>query len=80
MYECAKKVIARNGCSDKITLVNKHSTEVVVGVDIPEKCNILVTEVFDTELIGEGAIRTYNHARENIMLVRKFFYVAMATD
>ena len=31
------------------------------------KANILVTEVFDTELIGEGAISTFNHAHENLL-------------
>lgn len=37
------------------------------GKDIEQKANILVTEVFDTELIGEGAVKTYNHAHENLM-------------
>lgn len=32
-----------------------------------EKCNILVTELFDTELIGEGALKSYQHAHENFM-------------
>ena len=32
------------------------------GLDMERRANILVTEVFDTELIGEGAISTYNHA------------------
>jgi len=70
MLECAKKVIKRNGFSDSdIKLIPKRSTELVVGVDLPARCNILVTEVFDTELIGEGAVRTYNHAREELMEV-----------
>lgn len=32
-----------------------------------EKANILVTELFDTELIGEGALIAYQHAHENLM-------------
>lgn len=65
----ARKVIEENGFKDKIKVVNKHSTlvEVGLGKDMDEKANILVAEVFDTELIGEGAIRTYNHALENLM-------------
>lgn len=35
-----------------------------------EKANILVTEVFDTELIGEGAIGTFNHAHKYLLEVR----------
>ena len=32
-----------------------------------ERANILVTEVFDTELIGEGAISTFNHAHDYLL-------------
>lgn len=65
----AKKIIETNGFKDKIKIVNKHSTLIRIGPDgdIEQKANILVTEVFDTELIGEGAIKTYNHAHEHLM-------------
>ena len=36
-----------------------------------QKANILVTEVFDTELIGEGALGTYSHALKNLLEVSK---------
>ena len=32
-----------------------------------ERANVLVTEVFDTELIGEGAISTFSHALEHLL-------------
>lgn len=56
----ARKIIRENGFEKKIKIVNKHSTDVSVGPgkDIEQKANILVTEVFDTELIGEGAVKT----------------------
>lgn len=65
----ARKIIRKNGFKDKIKIVNKHSTEVSVGQgkDMEQKANILVTEVFDTELIGEGAIKTYNHAHQQLV-------------
>ena len=37
------------------------------GLDMEEKANILVTEIFDTELIGEGAISVFNHAHEKLL-------------
>lgn len=37
--------------------------------DIPRRANILVTEVFDTELIGEGAIGTFSHAYKELLEV-----------
>jgi protein arginine N-methyltransferase 7 len=35
--------------------------------DLSEKANILVTEVFDTELIGEGALGTFQHAHDKLL-------------
>lgn len=65
----ARKIIDRNGFKDRIKIINKHSTEVKVGpgCDMEQKANILVAEVLDTELIGEGAIKTYNHAHQNLV-------------
>jgi len=37
--------------------------------DMPKRANILVTEVFDTELIGEGALSTFRHAHEVLLEV-----------
>ena len=37
---------------------------------MPERANILVSEVFDSELIGEGAVPTFTHALENLLEVR----------
>ncbi|KAK6635347.1 hypothetical protein RUM44_000598 [Polyplax serrata] len=69
MANCAIGVINENGFSDKIKVVKSHSTSLTVGEngDVKQKANILVAEVFDTELIGEGAIKTFNHAFENLL-------------
>lgn len=71
---CASKIIEENGFSSKIKLVNKHSTSLTVGPDgdLTFKANILVSEVFDTELIGEGAIQTFNHAHAVLLEVSQF--------
>ena len=37
--------------------------------DMEHRANILVTEVFDTELIGEGAISTFHHAHKELLEV-----------
>lgn len=65
----ARKIIETNGFKNRIKIINKHSTEVKVGpgLDMEQKANILVAEVLDTELIGEGAIKTYNHAHQHLM-------------
>ncbi|KAG8437732.1 hypothetical protein GDO86_008444 [Hymenochirus boettgeri] len=69
MSDAAVQIVKANGFSDKIKVINKHSTEVTVGPDGDMKCraNILITELFDTELIGEGALPSYEHAQHNLM-------------
>lgn len=77
MAQCAKKVIAHNSCSAIIQLIPKRSTDINIGAssDMPNRANILVTEVFDTELIGEGAIGTFNHAHKNLLSVSLIQYL-----
>lgn len=77
MSHCAEKIIHLNGYSDKIKVIHKGSTQLTVGAegDIPFRANILVTEVFDTELIGEGAVKTFTHAQQELLEVFSRFYI-----
>lgn len=67
--KCAEEVIKLNGFSDRIKVISKRSTALTVGqgCDLPHRANILVTEVFDTELIGEGAYATFSHAHKELL-------------
>ncbi|MEE6510667.1 hypothetical protein FKM82_030711 [Ascaphus truei] len=69
MADTALRIVEKNGFSGKIKIINKHSTEVTVGSggDMQARANILITELFDTELIGEGALPSYEHAQQNLM-------------
>lgn len=69
MAKCAKKVIHENGLGEVIRIIPKRSTNMTVGAggDMEHRANILVTEVFDTELIGEGAIATFSHAHKELL-------------
>ena len=71
MVRIAREVIAANGYSDIITVVPKRSTEMTEGDMERGRANILVTEVFDTELIGEGALVTYAHAHRHLLEVSR---------
>lgn len=66
MADCAAQIIEANGMADKIKIIKKRSTE-LREEDLGQRANILVTEVFDTELIGEGAIETFNHAHKYLL-------------
>jgi protein arginine N-methyltransferase 7 len=71
MADCAAQIIKENGFENKIKLIRKRSTKMTVGKDgdMMKRANILVTEVFDTELIGEGALSTFRHAHEVLLEV-----------
>lgn len=71
MAKCALEIIKNNGYEKRIKLVQKRSTEMIVSDndygDMKSRANILITEVFDTELIGEGALSTFKHAQEFLL-------------
>lgn len=70
MADAAERIIEQNGMRDAIRVIKKRSTDIQVGdspEDLWQRANILVTEVFDTELIGEGAIETFNHAHLRLL-------------
>ncbi|CAF4484864.1 unnamed protein product, partial [Rotaria magnacalcarata] len=63
MAKIAKKCIEKNGLSDRINVIDKRSTELDLEKDLQgDRINIIVAEVFDTELIGEGGLRTFSEA------------------
>ncbi|MED6241776.1 Protein arginine N-methyltransferase 7 [Ataeniobius toweri] len=69
MAEAAQSIVKKNNFSDKIKIINKHSSDVTVGPDgdMQEQANLLITELFDTELIGEGALPSYEHAHQHLV-------------
>jgi len=79
MANCAAQIIKENGYANKIKLIRKRSTEMTVGKDgdMSKRANILVTEVFDTELIGEGALSTFRHAHEVLLEVMSAVKVSL---
>lgn len=65
--EKAKIIIERNGFKDQIQVINKLSTNLIVGKDLAERADILVTEIFDNGLLGENALVAIEHARKHLL-------------
>jgi len=63
MSDTAQKIIQKNNFGNVITVVNKRSNE----LDMNEKADVLVTEIFDTELIGEGVLPTLRDAHRRLL-------------
>lgn len=60
--QAARQVIADNGLSDKITVIPKWSHDIIIGEDMPEQADVVLSEIVDTVLLGEGALATLIHA------------------
>ena len=55
--DTAKKIIHKNGYKEKITVINKKSTELKIGEDLPRKADLIISEILSAEFVGEG-VRT----------------------
>jgi len=62
LAQVAARIIARNGYADRITVVAKRSTQLAVGQDLLEPADLLISEILDAGLLGEGVIRSFRHA------------------
>ncbi|ULU12246.1 hypothetical protein L3Y34_015518 [Caenorhabditis briggsae] len=64
MGDCARHITGCSPWAEKITVISERSTDVsqIGGT----AADIIVAEVFDTELIGEGALRTFKEALQRL--------------
>lgn len=67
LADLATEIIARNGFADRITVIPRKSTDLAIGAEMPERASLLVTEIFDSLLIGEGALTSMDHARTHLL-------------
>jgi protein arginine N-methyltransferase 7 len=63
----ARDVVAANGLSDRIKLIAKRSADLRTGVDLPERAEVLVMEVFGTTVLNEHVIATVTHAHAQLL-------------
>lgn len=67
LAELARIVVRQNGYAGQVAVVPKASHALVVGVDLPRPATLMVAEVFDALLIGEGALGVFRHARQHLL-------------
>jgi hypothetical protein len=63
----AKETVARNGFSDRITVLSKRSTQVKLGEDLPEKADIFVSELINIGMLAPNMLPIIQHARANLV-------------
>ncbi|BBH03129.1 protein arginine methyltransferase 7, partial [Prunus dulcis] len=68
MVKLMKKVVRLNGMENQIKLINKRSDELKRGIDITSPAQVLVSEILDSELLGEGLIPSLQHAHDMLLV------------
>lgn len=67
LAELARLVVVENGYTKQINIVAKKSCDLAVGVELPRPVTLLVAEIFDALLIGEGALGVFRHAWQHLL-------------
>ncbi|MGI5324656.1 50S ribosomal protein L11 methyltransferase [Actinomadura nitritigenes] len=65
--ETTSRVVRVAGYDDAVSVVAKMSTRMAVPQDLPRRADLLVTEIVDCGLLGEGILGTIAHAREHLL-------------
>ncbi len=65
--DTARKIIQRNHYEDRITVLAKPSHAVQLEKDLPVKADILVHEIFSSELLGEHVLPAIEDAKERLL-------------
>jgi type II protein arginine methyltransferase len=63
----ARDIVAANGYADRITVVGARSTRLRVGAELPRRADLLIMEVFDTALVGEGVLLALHDAHARLL-------------
>ncbi len=65
--DAARRIIAQNGLSDRITVVNKLSTALQVGGDLPRPADVLLSEIIASDFLSERVIPAVADAKARLL-------------
>ena len=63
----AKKVISENGYANQISIINKHSNDLVIERDLPKKADIVISEILSAGFVGEGVRSTILDVKKRLL-------------
>lgn len=65
--QTAQRIVADNGLDKTVKVVAKRSTDLTIGEDMAEKADILVSEIFSSELLGEYVLPSLEDAKRRLL-------------
>jgi hypothetical protein len=67
LADVARRIVAANGFAERVSVVGRKSTQVEVGRDLPRPADLLIMEIFDSVLLGEGVLPSLDDARARLL-------------
>jgi type II protein arginine methyltransferase len=67
LADTATDIVSRNGFADRVTVVDCHSSALEVGPHLPERADVLVSELLDPTLLAEGVLPSVRDARARLL-------------
>lgn len=61
-----ERIVAANGLGGTIRMVNRDCRQLTIPGDLPQRADLVLFELFDCSLIGEGVLHFLAHAREHL--------------
>lgn len=65
--QTAERIVARNGFGGRIRVLSKPSQAVQLGTDLPRQADLLVHEIFSSELLGEHVLPAIEDAKARLL-------------
>lgn len=65
--QTARGIVRANGYDDRVTVLSKPSDRVEVGADLPRQADVLVHEIFSSELLGEHVLPAIEDAKRRLL-------------
>ncbi len=65
--ETAQQIIADNNYQKTINVIAKKSTDISIGAEFEAKADILVSEIFSSELLGEHVLPSLEDAKKRLL-------------
>lgn len=67
LAEVAERIVSKNKWQDNIKVFHKKSSALKIGTDMSQKADVLVSEILDTGLLGEGVFPSIRHAQRELL-------------
>lgn len=68
LAQTARDIIAKNGLSDRITVLHTNSNNLDRNNDLGGGVDLVISEIFDSDLLSEGVLATLRDARQRLCL------------